>query len=336
MNPVRYGILLLSFMLIISTGFAADVAMVVSGAAVASLEEESWNVETAEMLPENVILTVVKDSVLKLIHLSSDMEYEIPSEAQVKVTAETIEGQDISGKQIKLVNGQLIVDETMNQQTGAAYGDRHLRKKKEDNLRISAKPAPAPVEQPEPKVQNENKFSPELFDEEATPIKIFEADKEKSNNLGIFSGSSEMLDSGDMAQSGPACSNCTKKIFFALPVELADKAKGESNHYQLDNNCGLQIASYSLNLDWVIFECNAINPEKTEFSAVFANNEALSAIQLKYYESLENKISIALQLEKDGHLHQAATLWFRIAEELKLTERVLKMHLNRISAKIVK
>ncbi|MEW6708808.1 MAG: hypothetical protein AB1403_03215 [Candidatus Riflebacteria bacterium] len=336
MNLLRYCILSFAFMSIISAGFAADVAMVVSGAAIASLEKESWNVETAEMLPENVILTVVKDSVLKLIHLSNDMEYEIPSEAQVKVTAETIEGQDISGKQIKLVNGQLIVDASMNQQTGAAFGDRHLLKKKEDNLRLSARPLPAPAKPPQPEVQADKKFSPDSFNEEVTPIIISEVDGEKSTDLGVNNGSRENLDSVDMVQSGPACSDCAKKIFFALPEELADKAKNESTDYQLDSNCGLLIASYSRNLNWVLFECDALNAEITEFSAVFANNEAFSALPLKYFESLETKISVALQLEKDGYLYQAAALWFKIAEELKLTERVLNMHLNRIKTKMAK
>jgi hypothetical protein len=114
--------LVLSLFLVLSffssVAYGEDVAMVSAGIATATLDGQSWAVDIAEMLPENVCLKT--DSGLSLIHLKSNEEYYIKPEIEAKVTADGVEGSDTEGESIKVVSENLELDKAMSNQTGAA------------------------------------------------------------------------------------------------------------------------------------------------------------------------------------------------------------------------
>lgn len=318
-----------------------DVAMVVSGTATAQFENDTWKVQIAEMLPENVILNVAADSILKLMHLTNNKEYEIPANATVKVTAKSIEGTDVEGQTINIATGKMLVDASMQQQTGAAYGDRHilLREKKKDidsgnnarminkgikieDLGFDDKTGSEPAGgnstiQTLPPSENESMIDSTPA---PTPSSKFLPNVPQSDNL--------MEEAEDREIQLP------KSLYFAVPQEMYESFAKPGADFTFSNEHQVSVLSIEKKNGWVVFTCESPKSDVDSFEGRFLTSSGEYVVALLNQPQLECKFSVAMTLEKQGRLCQASAMWLKLAEKFFLSEEVLNLHLERLKKKI--
>lgn len=342
--------LLVFFVLLTSVGMTADVAMVVAGAATAELNQETWQVEIAEMLPENVILTVAADSLLKLMHFATNKEYEIPALAKVKVTADEVEGSDVEGQEIELISGKIEVDASMEQQTGAAYGDRHIQAGRKP--RASRVPSPSPRPAAPPRLQPEEKPDANFITQFDKEVKLPEQPEIQSDKIDDeFMPKTVQNDSAlvatDLEESSVPRKMPDKKkseeekeretvasIGFAVPKSLYDTfSKAGADFHFVSPEAG-SILSVTHEHDWVKFSFSAPTTGIASFSGNFLMTEGDFIVTLLNQPNMEAKFSNAMALEKNGHFCQAAAMWLELAARLNLDKKVLNMHLQRLHNKL--
>lgn len=345
--------LLVFFVFLTSVGLAADVAMVVAGAATAELNQETWQVEIAEMLPENVILTVAADSLLKLMHFATNKEYEIPALAKVKVTANAVEGSDVKGQEIELISGKIEVDPSMEQQTGAAYGDRHIQTRSKPQVSRAAPLAPRPSARPAApaRMQPELKSDANLITQFDNEVEVPEQPQTQSNEIddefmpkSIPSDSSlnNTLDESASYNEAPDKKKSEEEkeretvasLGFAVPKSLYDTfSKAGADFHFVSPQAG-SILSVTHEHDWVKFSFSAPKTDIASFSGNFLMTEGDFIVTLLNQPNMEAKFSNAMALEKNGHFCQAAAMWLELAARLNLDEKVLNMHLQRLHKKL--
>lgn len=322
-----------------NTTFAAmDVAMVVSGTATAQLENDTWKVQIAEMLPENVILNVAADSILKLMHLSNNKEYEIPANATVKVTAESIEGTDVEGQTINIATGKMQVDSSMQQQTGAAYGDRHIllrAKKKDDYSNKIAR-----------EINKDFRIGDSGFDDitkGGSEEKLQEAPESSlppstqpapaqddllTSTVTQPAGLEEEEEADDRQAQLP------KSLYFAVPQEMYESFAKPGADFTFSNEHQASILSIEKKNGWVYFTCESPQNDIDVFEGNFLTSSGKYVVALLNQPDLECRFSVAMDLEKQGRLCQAAAMWLKLGEKFALGEEVLNLHLNRLKKKI--
>ncbi|MDN5278656.1 MAG: hypothetical protein PWR01_2621 [Clostridiales bacterium] len=315
------GLLLLFLCLTAMTGFAADVAMVVSGMAQAQLGDESWSVELAEMLPANVVLTIGPDGSLKLIHLVADQEYELPASSTALVTDEGVDCKDVSGTSIELVSADIELGKDMNQQAGTAMPDRKARQAAvpAGSFRPSRVAMPKTVALPEP--------MPEMAisDEEFNSVIVDE------------SKSSEPLVLQKPKSFKPVAKEevMPQFIAFAIPEDVADKFDKVDKNYIYSGSEGLQLLGYESLKDWVLFRVNVADLKAEEFELKFASGMKDAVVKFANLSSDGVTMLDAVKLENKGLLYHAAGAWFVLAKKYSISDRVLENHLKRLSEKIL-
>lgn len=290
---------------------AADVAMVVSGAASAELGKEKWAVEIAEMLPENVVLTVGTEDILKLIHLASDIEYEIPAGARAKITGESIEGSDLTGRPLSIADGKIFVAADMGEQAGTANPDRHLFETTDGAMKAVPAPSRPIIETPQAPPDEKKKREQQIS---GFPV---------SNETSDSSGPSGLTD--DFVH--------LPTLHFALPQTCVnDLSKDERGIFAVEP--ATQIETIGSEHNWVVFSCRVPENIETEFSPVFTLASEAFRVNLIISDKAEQTMGMALSLEKQGYPAMAAAMWFELAKKYQLSDKVVKSHLDRLQRKL--
>jgi hypothetical protein len=329
------GLLLLFLCLTAMTGFAADVAMVVSGMAQAQLGDESWSVELAEMLPANVVLTIGPDGSLKLIHLVADQEYELPASSTALVTDEGVDCKDVSGTSIELVSADIELGKDMNQQAGTAMPDRKARQAAvpAGSFRPSrvAMPKTVALPEPMPDIARSDKDLPEPMPEMAI------SDEEFNSVIVEESKSSEPLVLQKPKSFKPVAKEevMPQFIAFAIPEDVADKFDKVDKNYIYSGSEGLQLLGYESLKDWVLFRVNVADLKAEEFELKFASGMKDAVVKFANLSSDRVTMLDAVKLENKGLLYHAAGAWFVLAKKYSISDRVLENHLKRLSEKIL-
>jgi hypothetical protein len=317
---------------------AMDVAMVVSGTATAKLAQDTWKVQIAEMLPENVVLTVAADSLLKLMHLANNKEYEIPASATVKVTRESIEGTDIEGKTINIATGKMLVDASMQQQTGAAYGDRHIlmreKKKNSDygnNARMMDKGIKIEDLGFDDKTGNEPAGGDSIIQTPSGNESIIDPTPASTQSSGFPPIQSDGLHEDEANEREI---QLPKSVFFAVPLEMYESFAKPGADFTFSNEHQASILSIEKKNGWVYFTCESPQNDIDVFEGNFLTSSGKYVVALLNQPDLECRFSVAMDLEKQGRFCQAAAIWLKLGEKFALGEEVLNLHLNRLKKKI--
>lgn len=336
---------LLCMLLPFSAGFAEDVAMVVAGQALAKLDNEVWQVQLAEMLPEKVFLTVGPQEILKLIHLANDKEYDLPPKSQVQISATGIEGTDVAGKSIKLVTSDLDLGAGMGAQTGAAFvgkGRRQLRPSKRKSL-IDDLPKAEDLKEMEGVHFESDDFDSNSISE----IQPKTSDQKAKTNIYERLSMSARPDAPISAPSEASPLSLSPKpekkseqsredlIVFAIPVETTRQFLKMNNVFEFSSELGLNLISADEKDGWIEFFIAAPASVAEDFAFTFLTADGTHEVRLKPMKFAQARMSDALRLEKQGLFNQAAGTWYELAQKHSISKKILGSHLSRLKGKIL-
>ncbi|MGM0600796.1 MAG: hypothetical protein ACQETH_13380 [Candidatus Rifleibacteriota bacterium] len=320
MSSFKISLWIMICMLITATFCqAAEVAMVTDGKASAMLDDQIWSVELAEILPENVKLTVGSKQHLGLIHLINNKEYQIPADSQITLLEEGIQGIADDGKKLELVMNDSDLGDDMDDQTGAASLGRVFNPKTTSRLRKSARPSSPQQSQSEPVVEKHEVQASEQF----SPRQDLEQDTLKESLI-------EMKETKLQRKSVmPA-----DFMVFAMPPELAQAT--ELKGMQKLGDANLEIFKTEQQNNWNIFYVKQLEPKRLDYQVSLDSLEDLAPMSLVYLNPARINLANAIKLEKYKLYYQAAGAWFELANNKKISPRVLKQHLSRLSQLINK
>jgi len=304
-----------------------------------------WKLEVAEMLPAGAEVTTGADSELTIIHLAGNVEYNIGASAQVRISEDKVEGQDVVSMPVKLVSADLGLAGSMQNQVGAVISDHveegqtsslresydtggtkglsfdKLRRAVKDSgqaLSIEMKPAPAPASAVPSSIPSDMMpVSPGPSDQisSSDSEQKVEADEkresEKKNN-DVLPQTMEMVE---------AC--------FALPREILTKVSPQ--------DAGLEVEDYDINIvdtfgGWVDFNFKTSLIEKN-VDLKIKGSSGILPITL-HVEDATPSVAYAWRLEKSGLLAQAASIWLKLQAGGMAESRVAP-HLKRIREKLL-
>ncbi len=292
-----------------------------------------WRLEVAEMLPAGAEITTGADSELTIIHLAGNVEYNVGASAQVRITADKVEGQDVVSMPVKMVSADLGLGSSMQNQVGAVISDhvdggqpvssqaeyskidgnksvsgfaqlsRELKEKKL-NFSITPSPAPAPSVPPTRQPSAADNYEPE------TPN---ESDEE--------AGASAKLEVPQTVKMVEAC--------FALPREILNAVSPVDASLEIDDYEIKLVDSFG---GWVDFSFNTSLIDKNFNLQISGSNGSLP-ITL-HIEETPPSVTYAWRLEKSGLLAQAASIWLKL-QAGGMTETKVAPHLKRIREKLL-
>jgi hypothetical protein len=303
---------------------AAEVAMVTDGQASAMLDDQIWSVEIAEILPENVKLTVGSEQQLGLIHLLNNKEYQIPANAQVTLLKEGIKGIADNGKKIELVMNDTDLGDDMDDQTGAASLGRIFNPESISTSRSMRPSVPATSGNSEVQEQI-------LKKQKADPSKQISKEKKDMNKDQIID-SFEELEQVEFESDRVILP--TSYLVVAMPSEAAKAA--ELKETQRLGNANLEIFKTEQQNNWNILYVKQLEPKKLDYKINLNALTGLAPMSLVYLEPAKISLANAIKLEKYKLYYQAAGAWFELASKNKISQRVLKQHLNRLNQLINK
>jgi hypothetical protein len=300
-----------------------------------------WKLEVAEMLPAGAEVTTGADSELTIIHLAGNVEYNIGASAQVRISEDKVEGQDVVSMPIKLVSADLGLAGSMQNQVGAVISDHveggpssslqeafdtggtkavsfELSREKRDmspglSIEIKEEPAPAPSgadarmpvsSMPVTKISSSDEESEDRLDSQV------KNDNEKKRNV--------------MPQTLVMVEAC-----FALPKEILTKVSPQDT--------GLEVEDYDIKVvdsfgGWVDFNFKTPVVEKN-FNLNIKGSSGILPITL-HVEDATPSVAYAWRLEKSGLLAQAASIWLKL-QAGGMAETRVAPHLKRLREKLL-
>ena len=294
---------------------AAEVAMVTDGKATATLDDEIWSVELAEILPENVQLMVGSEQHLALIHLINNKEYQIPADSQVTILKEGIKDTEDNGKKIELVVIDSNLGDDMDDQTGAANLGRVFNPPSpRKSARPVAPPSP-PEEQSSTVLMEKESYSADDY----SPA--FDKQRQETQVPNLMETKPEKLKRKQLKDS--------KYLVFAMPATLA-RNTGLVDMNKL-GDANLEIFNKKQQNNWNIFYVKQLEPKSLDYTINLNELADFAPMSLVYLEPAKIDLANAIKLEKYKLYYQAAGAWFELANKNQISQRVLKQHLSRLN-----
>jgi hypothetical protein len=318
-------LLTIFFALLMVPAICDDVAMVVSGKGQAQLEDETWPLELAEMLPVDVIVKADPNDMLKLIHLLSDKEYLLPGNSTAVITADGIDGQNVSGDDLELVSGDLNLDDVMSHQTGAAYaGQAKSSPAASDNL----------VELEEVMPKKEKSYIASEQDDNFDVKR--EGYKPTVSSVSATPAPKSPLRLARKTQSSDSAIIQKADIVFALPKEVAAVLANEEEKFNYACEYEIELLRHEIVSDWTMFEfalSKDVEPGKLSVDFIVSEQSSYE-VKFAHKENIETTMPEALRLERNECYAQAAVIWIKLAQQKVIKPAILTRHLQRLAAKM--
>lgn len=301
-----------------------------------------WKLEVAEMLPAGAEVKTGADSELTIIHLAGNVEYNIGPLAQVRISDDKVEGQDVVSMPVKLVSADLGLAGSMQNQVGAVISDHveeghasslqdsydtggtksvsfELNRETEEKasrLSIELQPAPAPAAA---------SGAAARMPVSSLPVaRISSSDEESEDRLDAQVENEYAKKREEMPQTLVMVEAC-----FALPKEILTKVAPE--------DAGLEVADYEIKMvdtfgGWVDFNFKTPVVEKN-FNLNIKGSSGILPITLHVEDAMPS-VAYAWRLEKSGLLAQAASIWLKL-QAGGMAETRVAPHLKRIREKLL-
>lgn len=352
---IKRLVLVLAAVLAIAGGlFAAEVGLVtdLQGSASARLEQDSWPLTLAEILPDGVEIKVSAKSSMVIVHMLNNQEYHLAEGALASISTTDISGTGVTASALQLVSSDLSLDADSANQAGSASIDRGeaagigrlaFSQKAFDAEGVSSENAADSFTAPEERISEslpENIAMSKKSQESLRAAKVSSpqprapaAPAPKSSQAPavpiMTPGSVTDFESASVADHNDELS-----LVIAIPVEEYIKICA-TNKNLVEINGAHNYAEQMPTNGWVSI---AFAPVATESETILELCGTSGTMPVKVLTKVGPIVSIvaAWKLEKAGYICQAAAMWLTIGKAERMNPEKIAVHLKRLKKQLVK